>query len=309
MKTNLLLVCLLLLPLRLFSAPGDYVVMSVKGKVEYKKNGKGQFLALTVGAQLTPKDIVKTSFTSYAKVMFKQKQLLTIDENTTIQIQALASQSAGERSEKESAAGKIMAYVVDRMTKSGSKNKAQNYLGGVRAGDEMFNAAFPRKGFILTTQPVFEWINTGDKSNYTFKLLDENLSAVVERKIDTTKFYYSAEQPKLQDGKRYIWNVIRQTDGRESDYVTFSILPRDTAEMVQKELASLAEELKKMNADEIIIHIIKGTYFEQKDLLYDAFMEYRDAVKLAPDILEYREMANAVLYKMGLYNEERALLH
>lgn len=298
---------LVLLSINIF-ASDDLVVMSVKGKVEVKKGGKGKFALLTVGMSLKGEDVVKTSFASYAKIMYKQRQLLSIDENTMTKINTLVKGVSPEGSDKASPAGKIMSYLADKLTKTQTKTENQNVFGAVRGSDEVFNALYPRKGSIRTTRPIFEWLNTGDKSKYTFTLLDENLSPVFETQLDSTKLVYLQSHPKLQDGKRYMWRVVRMSDGAESDIVPFTILQKDTIALVDQEVASLSEELRKMNADEIIMHVIKGTYYEQRDLLYDAFLEMRDAVKLAPSVKDYREMANYLLLRMGLYNEQSFLL-
>lgn len=290
------------------SAGDDVVVMSIKGKAEYQKAGKGKFIPLTVGLALKSNDIVKTSFASYTKLMYKQRQLLSIDENTTIKISSLTARLEGNSSDKNSTTGKIMSYLADKMSKSQSKDDKQNIYGAVRGTDEVFNAVFPRKGYVQTTLPTFEWVNAGEKSAYTFTLLDENLTPIFEQTVDGTRLMYSESNPKLQYGKKYVWRVIRKSDSAESDFVSFTILLQDTTAFINRELSSLKDELKKMKADEIIFHVITGTYFEQRELFYDAFVEYKEAVHLAPDVKEYREMANLLLLRMGLYNEQEILL-
>lgn len=289
-------------------AGDDLVVMSIKGKVEYKKGAKGKFLPLTVGVALTKNDVVKTSFSSYAKLMYKQRQLLSIDENTTMKIGTLIATISGSDSEQSSTTGKIMSYLADKLSKSQSKSDKKNVYGAVRGGEELFNVVFPRKGFVMTTRPVFEWLNAGEPSTYMFTLLDENLSTVLEKNVNVTQLIYSDNDPALQYGKKYLWRVVRKSDGAESDIVSFTIMEPDTSKLVYAELVSLSDELKKMNADEIIFHIIKGTYYEQRELYFEAFNEYKRAINLAPEVKEYREMANYLLLRMGLYNEQQLLL-
>ncbi len=311
MKNRFALMCVLflLLSAALSIAGGnDLVVMSVKGKAEYLKGGKGKPIPMTIGLVLSPGDIVKTSFASYAKLMYKQRYLLSVDENSTVRVRTLLAQTGNEGEEKSSTTGKILGFVAEKLKKSRDEEKETIY-GAVRGGrQDMLNAVFPRKGYVEDTHPVFEWLNAGDSPRCTFSLADEDLKTVYETATDSTRLPYDASFPPLREGKRYLWRVTRESDGAASDIASFTVMRRDTAEQVRAEIAGLDAELRKMKADDVTAHIVRATYYEQRELFREAFREYRSALALAPAAKEYRTMALVLLFRMGLYNEHLLLL-
>jgi hypothetical protein len=281
--------------------------MSVKGKVEYQKGGRGKMLPVVIGLTLSSTDVVKTSFASYAKLMYKQRYLLSVDENSAVRIGSLLTGISESGQDRGSTTGKILGFVAEKLKKSRGEEKT--IYGAVRGNrQDLFNALFPRKGFVTDGHPVFEWLNGGEKSRYTFSLADEDLRTVYETSTDSTTLAYGSTLPPLREGKRYLWRVTRESDGAESDIVSFTIMRRDTAELVTAEVASLDAELRKMRADDVTFHVIRATYFEQRELFQDAFREYRSAVALAPGARDYRAMANVLLFRMGLFSEHTILL-
>ncbi|MBN1447628.1 MAG: hypothetical protein JXA28_06825 [Bacteroidetes bacterium] len=295
----------LLLTTAAVSAQTQFMVMSAKGKVTYQDDGKGPWIAVKVGMTLDGKDIVKTSFASYAKLMLNRSRLVSIDENMTkrlAEFEALAGRNAGEAT-----AGSILEYAAAQMNRTREKDDDPVY-GAVRGGFDVFTAVFPKYA-VMTTDPLFQWVDADEAQTYDFILLDDQFNTITRMKLNTDQFRYLSDSlPALSPDHQYHWRITRLSDYLESDIQTFRILPADTVAAIQDELGKLDTELTAMGADDVTLHLIRGIYFEKRGLYTDAFHEYKETIALAPDVEEYREMMRNLLFQMKLYAEEEYLL-
>jgi hypothetical protein len=295
---------LLLLPAALTAQ--SFMVMSLKGKVEVKAGGKkkAEWNALRIGDQLSGADVIRTSFASYAKLMMDQTRLVSIDENSSMKLSDFA-QKGGLSA--EGASGKLLQYAAAQMRKS-RDSKEENVFGAVRGDMDMVSAAFPKQ-HVMTTKPLFRWVDPAEHGKYELLLLDDSFKVIARLQSEHQSLQYLADNAILLDNDReYHWRVRRMTDGLESGVESFRILSRDTIDAIRGELTRLDTELRAMNADEVTLHLIRGIYFEQKGLYTDAFTEYSETVRLAPEVTEYRDMLRSLLFQMKLYNEEEKLL-
>jgi hypothetical protein len=298
------LILLLGLALALSSARAQdaFMVMSVKGKVEYTSGKSGKWKKLEVGQNLKKDDVVRTAFASYAKLMHNAERLLSIDENTTKALaEFVKAKGAGSG---ESAAGKILQYAASQMSKNKEKRSGHDF-GAVRGDATVFSAVFPTQA-ILTEAPTFWWIDSDSAAAYEVLVLDEAFKVIDKRQVNG--FRLAKDQPALARGKTYHWQLTRASDGEIANVQSFTILAADTAELIRKEVESLDRELKAMNADDVTHHLIRAIYYERRSLYEDAFREYRETIRLAPGVEEYRDMMRNLLVTLRLYGEEDYLL-
>jgi hypothetical protein len=180
--------------------------------------------------------------------------------------------------------------------------------GAVRGNLDVFTAVFP-KSDVMTPEPLFQWVDAEEARQYEFILLDEEFNVISRSQFGDDRFRYMAEgMAPLQRDRQYHWRITRLSDGMQSDIQSFRILASDTVDIIQQELRNLDAELEQMGADEVTLHLIRGIYFEQRGLYTDAFLEYRQTIRLAPDVQEYRDMMRSLLFQMKLYAEEEYLV-
>lgn len=303
---RLLIVPLLLLFLfGTVAAQDGFVVMSVKGKVEVKSAGKGaKWSVVKVGDVLKNNQTIRTSFASYVKLMAGSNRLLSVDENSTTRLSALEQKNAS--SSDGSASGRLLAYAAKQVKKTRTRSD-EPVFGAVRGNTEVFSAVFP-KYQVMTTEPLFEWVDADKAQEYQFVLLNDSFDVVTRSTLKESRLKYGGGTPALAEDRQYYWRITRLSDGMESDIQSFRVLPADTIAAVREELARLDEELGAMGADSVTLHLIRAIYFERKGLYTDAFAEYKETVRLAPEVQEYREMLRGLLFQLKLYAEEEYLL-
>lgn len=305
LRLSVLSVLLLLLSGTL-SAQDGLVVMSLKGKVEAKAASRGaRWQPVKVGDVLDAAHTVRTSFSSYVKLMTSSNRLLSVDQNKTVKISTLAG--AVKQSKDPGASASLLAYAA-RQVKQSREQSDEPVYGAVRGNTEVFSAVFP-KNSVMTTEPLFEWVDADKAGTYQLILLDDSFDIVARHDVAENRLRYSAEaQPALAESRQYYWRITRLSDGMESDIQSFRVLPADTIAAVRAELLRLDEELGNMGADSVTLHLIRAIYFEKRGLYADAFREFKETVRLAPDVPEYREMLRGLLFRMRLYAEEEYLL-
>lgn len=296
---------LLLLAVPLVAQDG-FVVMSVKGKVESKAPGrKAAWQAVKVGDVLGRRHSVRTSFASYVKIMTADSRLLSIDENSTTELSKLAASKASPS--KSGTSGRLLEYAAAQVKKSRARSD-EPVFGAVRGNTEVFSAVFP-KSSVMTTAPVFEWVDGLEAGDYRFILLNDSFDVVARAEVKENRLRYDGgSYPALAEDREYFWRITRLSDGMDSDIQGFRVLPSDTIAAVRDELVRLDEELSAMGADSVTLHLIRAIYFEKRGLYSDAFVEYKETVRLAPDVDEYREMLRGLLFRMKLYAEEEYLV-
>jgi hypothetical protein len=286
------------------SAQDKYMVMSVKGKVECGTAKGKSWKKVQIGQVLGNGDVIRTSFASYAKLMVNENRLVSIDENTT---RPLSEYSAKKNpASGGSAAGKILQYAAQQIQRSKDKKSGTDF-GAVRGVTEVFTAVFP-KNRILTTAPMFQWVDASDARSYTFIIQDASFKTIEKRSVKDRSVQFANDNALLVPGSTYYWRLVRDADGETSNIETFTVLSGDTVATITSELERLKKELAAMHADEVTMHLILAMYYEQQGLYSDAFHEYKTTIRLAPDVDEYRAMMRTLLLKLRLYVEEEYLL-
>jgi hypothetical protein len=284
------------------SAQPKFLVMSAKGKVEFKVEGS-KWKSVKVGMELPSQATVKTSYSSYVKFMMGKNRLVGIDENTTKQ---LADFARAMNQGKESKTNTILAYAAKQMKRDRTR-QTETEFGAVRGDMEVFNATFPKYA-VMSGNPAFRIVDESRSHEYEIALYDTDMNLVAKPTIQSESFVYPDTGSPLVPGKTYYWKATRVADGLMSDVQRFTIVHPDTVAFIKNELENLDSELTEMGADSVMHHLIRGVYFEQKQLYYNAFLEYRRTVHMAPGVQEYRDMLSALLLTLSLHNEEEYLI-
>jgi hypothetical protein len=287
------------------TAQDKYMIMSVKGKVEAGSAKGKNWKKVEVGQVLGNGDIIRTSFASYVKLMVNENRLVSIDENTTrplLEYSAKRNPASGNGS----TAGKILQYAAQQIRRTKDKKSGTDF-GAVRGGESVFTAVFP-KNRIMTTTPLFQWVDATEAPSYTIIIQDASFATIEKQTVKERTLRLPEGSAMLASGGSYYWRVIRDSDGEASNIESFSVLASDTIKTIGAEVERLKKELSAMHSDEITMHLILAMYFDKQGLYTDAFQEYKATITLAPDVEEYRQMMANLLLKLRLYVEEEFLL-
>lgn len=290
------------------SAQEVFSVLATKGDVQLQRKGEGAWVKLFTGAKLNKADKVKLADGSYlGLVHLKSGKAKEIRTASTISLSDLDKQMTNA----SSVGSKVVAYVTQDVT--GSSNKFQDYrksmanLGSIeRATKGTVTPELPRKTSFIDSTVVFNWVTdkrareNASKSGYVFEISNRMGTPVYTKETKDTFVVINIEKLNLKHGEHYYWKVSLKDNpnGGEDDAQPFTVLDNSTRKNIQHDLKAFSEE-----ENSPLNKIMLARYYEGKDLIIDAMKAYQEAINMAPDIVEYRE-----LYAMFLDRHEMTFL-
>lgn len=220
-------------------AQDQFMVMSVKGKVEFSNNGK-EWSPVSVGMTFGPKDFIRTSFASYVKLMVNSQRLISIDENNTKALKSLKTSKA----QAGSVSGRILQHTASQMKQTKSQQSGSTTIAAHRVENDDSNA---KK--VLDDVAGKEIRKEIDKSTTTGQILDYASKQVLTQKSQE---------------KRTDYGGVRAGPVFSSAFPLHSVLSTNPVfEWVDSEGTSEYELVVINNSFEPILETkVKGTSFE-----------------------------------------------
>ena len=161
--------------------------------------------------------------------------------------------------------------------------------------DDVIYLIAARATFLMDNYATFQWKKDTDSKNYELHIMDKNDKEVYKTKTNDTTIKVDLEKAKLSQGENYYW-YVSSGDKKSDQY----ILNR----LTDKELLPIKQTLASVSDDRTAIeNILLASYFEDLNLAYDAKNAYEAAIKLAPDVKEYKRLYCAFLYRTGFFDE------
>ncbi len=290
------------------SAQEVFSVLATKGDVQLQRKGEGTWVKVFTGAKLNKTDNVKVADGAYlGLVHIKSGKAKEIRNAGTISLAELDKQM----SSASTVGSKVVAYVTQDVT--GSSNKFQDYrksmanLGSIeRATKGTVTPELPRKTSFIDSIVTFNWVTdkrakeSAKQTGYVFEISNRMGTPIYTKETKDTFVVMNIEKLNLKHGEHYYWKVNLKDNNStgEEDAQPFTVLDNNTRKAIQHDLKSFNEE--ENNA---LNKIMLARYYEGKDLIMDAMKAYQEAIKMAPDVVEYRE-----LYAMFLDRHEMSFL-
>lgn len=284
-----------------------FSVLATKGDVQLQRKGEGAWVKVFTGAKLSKTDNIKLGEGAYlGLVHIKSGKAKEIRNASTVSLAELDKQM----STTSSVGSKVVAYVTQDVT--GSSNKFQDYrksmanLGSIeRATKGTVTPELPRKTSFIDSIVTFNWVTdkrareAAKQTGYVFEISNRMGTPIYTKETKDTFVVMNIEKLNLKHGEHYYWRVsLKDNNTGEEDAQPFTVLDNNTRKAIQHDLKSFSEE-----ENNPLNKIMLARYYEGKDLIMDAMKAYQDAIKMAPDVVEYRE-----LYAMFLDRHEMSFL-
>lgn len=285
-----------------------FSVLATKGDVQLQRKGEGAWIKVFTGAKLNKNDNIKLGEGAYlGLVHLKSGKAKEIRNPGTIALSELDKQMSAT----SSVGSKVVAYVTQDIT--GSSTKFQDYrksmanLGSIeRATKGTVTPDLPRKTSLMDSIVTFNWITdkrakeAAQQSGYVFEISNRMGTPIYTKETKDTFVVINLERLNLKHGEHYYWrvNLKENMNANEEDAQPFTLLDNSTRRSIQHDLKAFNEEEPSP-----LNKIMLARYFESKDLIMDAMKAYQEAIKMAPDVVEYRE-----LYAMFLDRHEMNFL-
>ena len=320
----------------------EFNVLAANGKCFVKKKSKN-WTELTTGDKLYKEDQVKLNKNAYLGLVHATGKTEELTKEGTYLISKLSEEVARRKSNLSK---RFAKYVVDEVSDVSDLTSRTNYkkqmsiTGSVEraAGDEVdaeekskeltktsgedakdvaavaslltsvsqdfIFCKLPRNSYLIDPETTFSWYKGGDGSKYKFKIEDRKGSVVYTREVGDTSLTLNLDKLKLDKEECYYWSV---SSGKAvSDEFCIFRLDLDKHNELRQDYMAVLDDAGTDPGPLGLITL--ASFFEENNIMSNAYMAYKKAYEQAPDVDNYKKMFISYLYRIGLDREARILL-
>jgi hypothetical protein len=304
MKKNILpLIMLIFLTLSYNAFAQEFVfkVLAINGKVLIKRNGSG-WSSLKAGDKLFKDDSLDVKDNSYAGLVHltgRTKELKKPGKYPVIKISKDISADKNNLSER------LSNYVLKQLSESDGVLNSDDYhlwLQGTasveRGVEQKISLQFPAKTGLLNNLVSFSWNSesTGDVK-FDFYIFDNTGKEIYKESVSTSKILVDLSSLNITQGADYYWNIkLANSSSFKTEKREFYLLNDNEKKAIMDSLALIRKTFDK--EESAIDKIVLAAFFSEHVLMVEAMKAYRDALKLAPDVEEYKRLYQLFLYKI-----------
>lgn len=279
-----------------FGQQYTFQVMAIKGSNEVKRGG--EWMPLKTGAYLKDEDELKVSEDAYLGLVHSSGKTLELKDAGTHKISELGSNMNTENS---SVARKYADFVLSKMSAEGKKNRLSATGAVSRGSENEIKIYMPNSAGVYTNDPMLKWSEVeGDDINYTITVT--NMFEDVLMKVNTSdpQYQLDLDNENISDQKVILVTVAAENDeNAKSSTYAIKRLPEADVQKVKSTLNELMSEVEQPTA--LNQYILAG-FYEENNLLVDALTSYIEAMRMAPDVENYKEAYEEFLLRNRLKN-------
>lgn len=280
-----------------FSQDYAFKVLVNKGANEYRTNG-GAWQPLKTGTSLNDSDEIRLSDNAYVGLAHVDGKPIEIKKAGQYKV-------APELTSLVAGGSTVLQKYVDFALSNNSAEAKKNRLSATGA----VQRAAEQSGIRLTLPPnqnsgifnnvaVINWGSSQVKGPYivTFRNMFDDVLQRVETP-EATITLNLADAPLAAENAILIEVSTKDDPTLISEQHLIKRLAPAQQEAVEKQLDDI---LGEMGAESALNKLILAGFYEENELLIDAIAAYESAVKLAPDVQEFRDAYDGFLLRHGL---------
>jgi hypothetical protein len=291
---------LLLLTISMSSMAQTYTfrVLVNKGKNEVKSTTG--WAAIKVGASLQATEVLKVSENSYLGLVHVTGKPYEVKKAGNYKVADLAKEVGSGSS--------VVTKYTDFILSSNSaeaKRNTQVATGAVHRGSDKIKIYLPESqmAIVYGSRITLNWDDSKIKGPYvvTLSSMFGDELAKIETKENTTTVDLSEKGFKNED------NIIVQVlpvSGEISSSEPGLMIKKMSKADRERIKPTISEATGSLKEDTALDKLLLAGAFEQNKLLIDAITAYQDAIKLAPDVDNYKELYKDFLTRNGLLTKE-----
>jgi hypothetical protein len=268
-----------------------FKVLVNKGKNELKTGENWQ--QVKVGSSIKSADELRISENSYLGLVHSSGKPLELKQSGKYKVRDLEGKVKGGTS----VLNKYTDFILS--TNTGPKNNLAA-TGAVDRGGDNIKVFLPRAelAVVYGNDVTISWEYDKTLSPYvvTFKsMFGDELSS-----IESTENFVvvNLNDRNFENEDNIIVTVLSKANKRKiSDDYTLKKLSKADKDRIKNELNEIAEQTAEQNA---LNNFFIAGFYEKNGLLIDAISYYQKAIKLAPDVPEYKEDYENFLLRHGI---------
>ena len=304
-KKILFILCAFVMTVQVSLAQGfTFKVLANKGQNKVKK-ADGALETLKTGSLLFDGDELLTSDNCYVGLMHKTGKTTEIRVAGSNKVSDLASKI---NTKKTSAASRYAQFIAAKMNeKDGNSLRSRtNTTGAVSravAGGSI-EVILPSSVDVLGDAAKVRWrVPEGTEEGTKYLVTIKNIFDEEIYKEETDKLHVDLNFSEMENESGLYILSVKQSDNEEiasGDYGIKKLSAADKPDVVEN-LSSLESELP---TDSPLGKITLAAFYEENNLLLDALTQYEEAIRISPEVEDFRTLYEDFLIKNGIVKEE-----
>jgi len=275
-----------------------FKVLANKGQNKVKK-ASGELVTLKTGALLFDSEEILSSDGAYIGLMHKTGKTTEIRGAGSNKVNDLASKM---NTKKTSAASRYAQFIAAKMNESegGSIRSRTNTTGAVsRGADGAIEVLLPNSVDVFSEEALVRWNAPEDEEEAKYIVTIKNIfdDVIYNEETDKTSVTLSFADMENESGL-YIFNV-KLKDNEEvasGDFGIKKVSEGDKPEVAEN-LTALTSEI---DGESALSKLMLAGFFEENGLLLDALTQYEEAIRISPDVEDFRNLYENFLISNGI---------
>lgn len=275
----------------------DYAfkVLANKGTSEVKSGDTWQ--AVKTGASLKPGDELRVSENSYLGLVHASGKPMELKQAGNFKVNDLAAKVGGG----SSVLNKYTDFILSSNSAEAKKNRL-SATGAVHRGLEDIKVYLPENQFsgIYNNLAIINWEASKSGGPYIITLKNMFDDELMKSETPETVLQIDLNDPKFANESAILVEVKSKADAKsKSEQHLIKKLSASEAERIKKSLSEINGDVQEATA---LNKLILAGFYEQNKLYIDAITAYEEAIKMAPDVPDYKDAYEEFLLRNKLKN-------
>ena len=295
-KSILLAITFFLASTFAFAQDEMFKVLASKGGNKLQTSGTSDWKPVFVGKKLTKGDKITIADNGYLGLAYKNGKTIELKKAGTYEVNKLASEVA---SQNASTTTKYANYLAGEMGKTGGEDMAKNkykYMavtGSVERGSGVAIIA-PKEVKAFNNTLTIEWKSEPGAKDYVVEVTNLFGDIVLTKETKDTSMIINLDKKKE---RIYVTKVYLKENQNYVGEIKIEYPSEDKSIELNKEITELNTQLPENNA---LNKMIFASFYEDNKLFLEALQSYQTAIKLQPDVDDYKLAYNQFLERSGL---------
>lgn len=309
----ILLVAFLLFSDTIFAQKDVYYdILASKGNPSIQKGNQKRWDKLKTGMLFQNNDIIKLATGDYVVLAGSNGKTIELKNPGEFSKEDIDKQLQGK---KKSMTSKFSGYIVEQIKGQKGIIEKDDYrdnmsvTGSVERGFASSSTATtqitakitvssPRRINILSNSYRFSWAPQSNQMDYQIIVTDRFDEEIHKQKVTGNEYVFDVDKLKLNKDEYYFVKVIAQgnTNLKSDDYCLMFMSDSSYKE-INDSLEVLKAELEDINS--AFANLIFANFFEQNYMFEQAEQHYEKAMRLEPEIEEFKILYTAFLNRIN----------
>jgi hypothetical protein len=257
--------------------------------------------AIFAGKKLNATDVIKVGNSSYLGLIHNTGKTVEVKEPGTYKVSEL---SAKLLSKSSSITKKYSDYVIGELTKTENGDIHSNYQKNMKVTGSVERAissaslalCLPKTSAIIDPVNSISWYKNSKATSYIVEVTDMTDEVLFSKETTDTTLVFDVNSFKPSPDKTLLINVKANGELVSDRHVLKRLVETKNPD-IYAERNILNKEYTEENA---LSSLMKASFYAQNNMFIDAKKYFETAIKLEPEVSEYKEAYKTFLAKNKL---------